>query len=81
MIYPLDYGHIPNATLADGYGIDVFVGTSVAKRIVGLICTFDGVKRDSEIKVVQACTEGEIQAAMTMVTRHPMRALLVRREE
>ncbi|MDR1435267.1 MAG: hypothetical protein LBI77_02590 [Puniceicoccales bacterium] len=78
-IYPIDYGYIPHTKSADGEGIDVFRGTSEVKQIVGLICTFDDMKKDSEIKILYACLEEEIQRAMNMLTRAPMHAVLVRR--
>ncbi|MDR2200770.1 MAG: hypothetical protein LBN94_01510 [Puniceicoccales bacterium] len=80
LIYPIDYGYIPHTRSADGEGMDVFLGTSERKQIVGLICTFDGTKKDSEIKVLYACREEEIQTAMAMLSHPPMHALLVRRQ-
>ncbi|MDR2813002.1 MAG: hypothetical protein LBB05_04445 [Puniceicoccales bacterium] len=79
LIYPIDYGYIPHTRSADGEGIDLFLGTSEIKQIVGLICTFDAVKKDSEIKILYACLEKEIQTAVTMLSHPPMYALLVRR--
>ncbi|MDR3317234.1 MAG: hypothetical protein LBS71_00295 [Puniceicoccales bacterium] len=79
LIYPIDYGYIPNTTSADGQGIDVFCGTLGKREIVGLICTFDRIKKDAEIKILYACAEEEIQTAMVMLTHAPMHALLVRR--
>jgi inorganic pyrophosphatase len=79
LIYPIDYGYIPHTKSADGEGIDVFLGTSEMKQIVGLICTFDAIKKDSEIKILYACLETEIQMAMAMLSHSLMYALLVRR--
>ncbi|MDR1590858.1 MAG: inorganic diphosphatase [Puniceicoccales bacterium] len=79
LIYPIDYGYIPNTKSMDGEGIDILYGTAKKKEIVGLFCTFDEVKKDSEIKILYACNEEEIQMAMVMFSHPPMYALLIRR--
>ena len=59
-VYPLDYGYLEGTASMDGDGIDVWVGTAPERGVVGVICTVDLVKRDSEIKILLGCTEGEI---------------------
>jgi inorganic pyrophosphatase len=68
MIYPLDYGYLENTTASDGGGIDVWLGslntmTSNAdfKILTGILCTFDTLKRDAEIKLLIGCNEKDIQ--------------------
>ena len=67
-IYPFDYGYLENTTSSDGSGIDVWLGSlnSVtdkqdAKTLTGILCTFDTLKRDAEIKLLIGCTEDDIQ--------------------
>jgi inorganic pyrophosphatase len=79
LIYPIDYGYVRHTKSADGEGIDIFFGTAEKKEIMGLICTFDEVKKDSEIKILYACREDEIQMAMAILSHSPMHALLIRR--
>ncbi|MDR0406556.1 MAG: hypothetical protein LBH38_00510 [Holosporales bacterium] len=79
LIYPLDYGYLEGTTSADGQGIDVFVGTASHKEVIGILCTFDKVKKDSEIKILYACTEKEVAIARSMVSHDPMRSIFVRR--
>lgn len=57
-IYEVDYGYLKNTSSMDGGGIDVWVGTS-EKKIDGIICIVDLMKRDSEIKILIGCTEEE----------------------
>jgi inorganic pyrophosphatase len=66
-IYPLDYGYLENTTSSDGGGIDVWLGSlnSVVdntnlKILTGILCTFDTLKRDAEIKLLIGCTEDDI---------------------
>ena len=59
-VYPLDYGYLEGTSSMDGDGIDVWVGTAKDRGVVGIICTIDLVKRDSEIKILLGCTEEEI---------------------
>ena len=68
MIYPLDYGYLENTTSGDGGGIDVWVGSlnrvmnqASAGMLTGILCTFDTLKRDAEIKLLLACSEADIQ--------------------
>ena len=68
VIYPLDYGYLGNTTAGDGGGIDVWLGSlSTAmnknniKTLTGILCTFDRLKRDAEIKLLVACTETDVQ--------------------
>ena len=59
-VYPLDYGYLKGTSSMDGDGIDIWIGTEPEKGIVGVICTVDLDKRDSEIKILFGCTEEEI---------------------
>lgn len=78
IIYPLDYGYIENTSSMDGGGIDILVGSANLKRLNGIICTIDMMKRDSEIKVLYSCTEQEIKTAADFFNSHYMSALLIR---
>ena len=68
MIYPLDYGYLENTTSADSGGIDVWLGSlsrltnnEDAKTLTVILCTFDTLKRDAEIKLLIGCSETDIQ--------------------
>jgi inorganic pyrophosphatase len=67
-VYPLDYGYLEDTTSSDGGGIDVWIGSlnSVVDRrstkiLTGILCTFDTLKRDAEIKLLIGCTKENIQ--------------------
>ena len=68
LIYPLDYGYLENTTSSDGGGIDVWLGSlnqvkdkDGAKTLTGILCTFDTLKRDMEIKLLLGCTHEDLQ--------------------
>lgn len=68
MIYPLDYGYLENTTSNDGGGIDVWVGSLSTmrsndhlKKLTGILCTFDKLKRDAAIKLLVGCSEEDIE--------------------
>ena len=61
LIYPLDYGYLENTTASDGDGIDVWMGSLGTKTLTGILCTFDMIKRDAEIKLLLGCTKEDIQ--------------------
>ena len=68
VIYPLDYGYLEDTISSDGGGIDVWLGslntvmnTGDAKILTGILCTFDTLKRDAEIKLLIGCSKKDIQ--------------------
>jgi inorganic pyrophosphatase len=68
MIYPLDYGYLENTTSSDGGGIDVWLGSlntmmnkDSKKILTGILCTFDRLKRDAEIKLLIDCSSEDIK--------------------
>ena len=68
MIYPLDYGYLENTMSSDGGGIDVWLGSlntmtssTGAKILTGILCTFDTLKRDAEIKLLMDCSTDDVQ--------------------
>lgn len=80
LIYPLDYGYLQNTTSMDHGGIDIWVGSSSEKIVVGCIITVDSIKNDSEIKILYACTENEILQALRVHNRSPfMKGILIKR--
>lgn len=58
--YELDYGYIENTSSVDGAGIDVWHGSLPSNAVNAIICTVDLMKKDSEIKLLIACTEEEM---------------------
>ncbi len=62
LIYPLDYGYLENTTAGDGDGIDVWMGSKDDKTLTGILCTFDTLKRDAEIKLLIGCTLEDVEA-------------------
>jgi inorganic pyrophosphatase len=61
MIYPLDYGYLENTMSSDGEGIDVWLGSTNNKTLTGILCTFDKLERDAEIKFLPGCSPTDIK--------------------
>jgi|SRR5919108_1473191 inorganic pyrophosphatase len=61
VIYPFDYGYLENTTASDGSGIDIWIGSLNTKSLTGILCTFDTLKRDAEIKLLIGCTKEDIE--------------------
>lgn len=59
IIYQVGYGYLKDTQAMDGGGIDVWVGSG-EQTVVGIICTVDLLKRDSEIKILIGCNQKEI---------------------
>jgi inorganic pyrophosphatase len=64
LVYPLDYGYLDGTTAADGQGIDVWIGTSGSRILTGILCTFDIVKRDAEIKLLAGCSRRDVETIL-----------------
>ena len=62
LIYPLDYGYLAGTSSMDQGGIDVWRGSEPGMKIMGIFCTVDLLKADSEIKIVLNCSDEEIAA-------------------
>ncbi len=60
-VYPYDYGYLAGTASGDGHGIDVWIGSCPTRRPTAVICSVDLRKRDSEIKVLIGCTDGEAE--------------------
>ncbi|AFZ68227.1 hypothetical protein [Deinococcus peraridilitoris] len=81
LVYPLDYGYLSGTTAGDGHGIDVWLGSQNARELVGMICTADLKKRDTEIKLLLGCDERDIQSVQAFLNGHgSFGCLFVRRE-
>ena len=65
MIYPLDYGYLENTSSGDRSGIDVWIGSQNDKTLTGILCTFDTLKQDAEIKLLLGCTQGDLKSIRT----------------
>lgn len=61
LIYPFDYGYLENTSASDGGGLDVWMGSLNTKMLTGILCTFDRIKRDAEIKLLLGCTQDDVQ--------------------
>lgn len=68
VIYPLDYAYLSDTSSGDGDGIDVWLGSlntvidsEYAGTLTGILCTFDTLKRDAEIKLLIGCNREDIQ--------------------
>jgi inorganic pyrophosphatase len=64
LIYPLDYGYLEGTSASDGGGIDVWLGSLGNKELTGILCTFDTLKRDAEIKLLLGCTSTDIETIL-----------------
>jgi len=61
VIYPLNYGYLENTSASDRGGIDVWLGSLSTRTLTGILCTFDKIKRDAEIKLLIGCTQEDIE--------------------
>ena len=67
LIYPFDYGYIEGTLAADGDGIDVWLGSQESCTLTGILCTYDTLERDAEIKLLLGCTEDDVQVIMDFI--------------
>jgi inorganic pyrophosphatase len=64
MIYPFDYGYLEGTSASDGGGIDVWLGSLNIRTLTGILCTFDTLKCDAEIKLHLGCSAHDVETIM-----------------
>jgi inorganic pyrophosphatase len=79
MRYPFDYGYLKGTSGGDGNEIDVCQGSLGDKRLIGVICTVDSRKKDTEVKLLIGCTEDKIKTIENFFNNDIMSGILVRR--
>jgi inorganic pyrophosphatase len=79
--YPVDYGFLEGTTSIDSGGVDIWVGSSGKRNVVGMLCTVDLLKRDTELKIVIDCIETEVRSINKFVNTHQMKSIYVKKEE
>lgn len=79
VIYKVGYGYLKNTRSPDGGGIDVWLGTD-ERKVVGIICSIDLLKRDSEIKILIGCNDDVINYIYNFHNESRyMKGILIRR--
>lgn len=77
-VYPVDYGYLQGTTSNDSSEVDIWVGSGNKRLIVGVLCTVDLLKRDTELKILVGCTDSEIHKILDFVNTNDMRALYIK---
>jgi inorganic pyrophosphatase len=75
--YPVDYGYLQGTTSIDSSGVDMWVGSLGKQKIVGVLCTVDLLKRDTELKILLDCSDEEIRLIQNFVNDRDMRAIFI----
>lgn len=79
-VYKVDYGYINNTTAIDGNEVGVYKGTSLVQKATGVLCTFELIKKDTEVKILIGLTNKEMNLVYkTHNTSEYINALLVKR--
>ena len=78
--YPVSYGYLRGTTSIDSGGVDIWVGTLGEKKVVGALCTVDLFKRDTELKIIYDCTQGEIRSIVEFIDSDQMKGIFIARE-
>jgi inorganic pyrophosphatase len=80
--YPFDYGYLRGTSAGDGNEIDVCRGSLDDNRLVGIICSADSLKKDTEVKLLIDCTEAEIAVIDRFYnTNKYMSGIIIRRDK
>jgi inorganic pyrophosphatase len=77
--YPLNYGYLAGTSSIDGGGIDVWVGSGDSRKVTGMLCTVDLLKRETEFKILLGCTEDEMRVIEQFQNQGDQRSMLIRR--
>ena len=79
IVYPLDYGYLEGTAGGDGNEIDVWRGSMQEGRLVGIVCTIDISKRDTEVKLLIGCTPDEVETVFRFHNNEYMSAVVIQR--
>jgi len=77
-VYPVDYGYLGGTTTQDMGGVDIWVGSQGSKRVTGILCSVDLLKRDTELKILYECSDEEITSIDEFINDGQMRAVYVK---
>lgn len=80
-VYPLDYGYLEGTQAVDGGGIDAWVGSLEPRRITGIVCSVDLLKRDAEINILLGCSASEVETILNVSNRYGMRSAYIPRPQ
>ncbi len=80
LVYPLDYGYLGGTRAMDGGGIDVWLGASGERRVNGILCSIDLLKREAEIKILLGCSPAEVETLLSFMNGNSMRAIFIERK-
>jgi inorganic pyrophosphatase len=81
IVYPLDYGYLAGTSSADGDGIDLWIGSQTEKTLEAALVVVNLRKRDSEIKLLLACTPEEIKTIFDFHNNGLMRAEILKKPD
>lgn len=81
MVFPIDYGYLKNTSGGDGNEIDVWLGSLEDKGLNAIACTVDILKRDTEIKLIVACDDDEIETIKQFYTSEYMSTIILKNRE
>jgi inorganic pyrophosphatase len=76
--YPVDYGYLEGTTSMDASGVDVWVGSLGKHTVIGMLCTVDLLKRDTELKILVDCSDEDIHLIHNFVNNRDMRATFIK---
>lgn len=77
-VYPVDYGYLEGTSSVDGGGIDVWKGTGT-NGFDAILCVVDGIKKDTEIKLLFNCTPKEKRMVLKCQNEKMMKAIIINR--
>jgi inorganic pyrophosphatase len=68
---------LKGTTSIDAGGVDIWVGSLNEHKVVGILCTVDLLKKDTELKILLDCTEQEVHSIEKFVNADQMRAIYI----
>lgn len=67
-------------TAINAGGVDTWMGSSEIKMVVGVLCTVDLLKRDTELTILYDCMDDEIGAILNLMKGDQMGAIVIKRD-
>ncbi len=79
-VYPFDYGYVNNTVSTDGVELDVWIGNLTVKKVSGILNIIDMDKKDTEMKILYACSPEEMNEIYRINNQMMMHAVMLIRK-
>ena len=80
LIYPTDYGYVPDTNSVSGDGVSVYAGSGDRSTITALVVAADILAKELDVKILIGCTEEQVEDVLRFLNQTDyQKTVLIRR--